>query len=993
MYQTTVEEGGRLEITQLNSEAIDGIVIYGTDKLAANLTLNGGQVTHGGQVYQGNLKLGDATRTAKVAFNNGDYKLNNLYFGAGAIGSNTKTGSSVTVGADGTLTVANLEMRASSKVENNGVFTITGKATAEKGSTYTDAADSELVVGLSNLVTEKDGKYTATDFGSAVGSAQGVIIDKSVTGTYTLETLKAIQTAVAGKDQTVDLVFANAVLQDKDGKNYSLSQVDGLTSYGSTVTVLDANGKVSNAGTVTKDTAVGAVAFDATAAKEGASLKATNSATLALLGDAQGNVVTGIAADQALSLEGSFEFGAQLESLKDVTLNVANDIALKATSSLELGAAEMNLKGIVAEDATNSKITVAPNANVVADYISGGNVTVDGGSLAVAGQYDADAGLNPAAGGANPDTPTNDKAFAVQSSYKVTGDRADKQTAVLTFGEGDRAYSAAAVKKAHYVLERDADNPLDAVLVVNQRLDLTGTGAGIALGTNGQLTVNGNKTTTTVVSNAVTVQGGSSTAVLIDVAALASHNYDPQSTDGVFKVSAASSLDSVILSNLTAKGFKYDEKTETYSLKLGDANMITVYAGAQVDADFYNTTYDSTTGTISVTADQAALDELKDYGYNLAGQVEQEVKTMTFSDNPIAHALIFGSEANDAYWNSVDEAQAAVNADTTLTAEEKQARIDAIEAAAVAYDVASENAATNMAVLGGAFSTAMDVQEQVNKTIQRRTSIANVNAVRGDVGVTPWVDVFGTTNEAKRLYGSNAGFEADIYGATLGFDYTASCGGVLGLAFNVGTADGNSVGDGVKVDNDVDFYGVSIYAAKQFGGFNVQADAGYTQTSNDLSTNGAYGNVKESLDADIFTFGLGTEYRVEAGIVNVTPHAGIRLTTIDMDDSEYGADYDKMTVYQLPLGVAFSTTFETNGWKVAPMADISVVPTFGDKDAVASFIGKDVTTRVVDSNPVQGTLGVEAQNGAFTFGLNYSLSAGTDDRLNNSFNANLRYAF
>ncbi|WP_297611674.1 autotransporter outer membrane beta-barrel domain-containing protein [uncultured Sutterella sp.] len=936
------------------------------------------------------------------------YKLNNLYFGESA--KVQKSGSSVTVNADGTLTVANLEMRANSTLTNNGVVTITGKATAKKGATYTDNNDSALVVNVANLVTEKDGKYTATEFGSAVGAqAKGLVIDKSLNGTYTLETLKGMQTAIVGEKGTpIDLIFENAVLQSKDGKNYALSDVNGYTSYGTTVTVDTA------AGSVTKDTAVGAVAFDATAAKEGASLTATSSATLALLGDAQGNVVTGVAADKKLTLDGKFEFGAQLASVKDVALNVANDIALKTSSSLTLGAAEMNLKGIEAAD-NSVNITVAENSNVVADYIYGGNVTVEGGSLAVTGQYNPDADVAPAAEGGS-ETPTYDKAFALQTSYKVVS--SDNQPAVITFGEGSRTYSAAAVKKANYVLHRDADDPLDAVLVVNQRLDLSAAGTGIALGTNGTLTVNGSDTTTTVIDKGLNVQGGSSTAVLIDVAGLASHNYAPKSTDGVFKVGAQSYLDNVILSNLTAQGFKYDDKTETFSLKLGD--QIKVFAGVKTDADFYETGYDETTGTITVKADQVALDELKTDGFNLAGQVEQEVKTMTFSDNAISHAIIFGGEALDAYWNGVETQQNALreelvklNAsyaskdldaildmtakeiDGLTNADEKALvkQIIALDNAATAYTVASENAATNMAVLGGAFSTAMDVQEQVNKAVARRTSVTNLNAVRGEVGVTPWVDVFGTTNEAKRLYGSNAGYEADIYGAVLGFDYTAACGGVLGLALNVGTADGNSVGNGVKVDNDVDFYGVSIYAAKQFGGFNVQADAGYTQTSNDLSTNGAFGNIKESLDADIYTFGLGTEYKVEAGIVNITPHAGFRLTSIDMDDSKYGADYDRMTVYQLPLGVAFSGTVEANGWKVAPMVDVSVVPTFGDKDAVASFIGKDVTTRVVDSNPVQATLGVNAQNGAFTFGLNYSLSAGSDDRMNNSFNANVRYAF
>ncbi|WP_297608583.1 hypothetical protein [uncultured Sutterella sp.] len=75
VYDTTVNKGGTLEITQLNSEAIDGIVIAGTQQApTVKLTLNGGQVTHGGQVYQGNLKLGDADYAASVTFGNGDYR-------------------------------------------------------------------------------------------------------------------------------------------------------------------------------------------------------------------------------------------------------------------------------------------------------------------------------------------------------------------------------------------------------------------------------------------------------------------------------------------------------------------------------------------------------------------------------------------------------------------------------------------------------------------------------------------------------------------------------------------------------------------------------------------------------------------------------------------------------------------------------------------------------------------------------------------------------
>lgn len=76
------------------------------------------------------------------------------------------------------------------------------------------------------------------------------------------------------------------------------------------------------------------------------------------------------------------------------------------------------------------------------------------------------------------------------------------------------------------------------------------------------------------------------------------------------------------------------------------------------------------------------------------------------------------------------------------------------------------------------------------------------------------------------------------------------------------------------------------------------------------------------------------------------------------------------------------------------MVDLTVVPAFGDKNAIATYFGGiEQSTRVVDTNPIQVKLGVEAQNGAFTFGVNYGLLAGGDDRMNNSFNANVRYTF
>ena len=70
-----------------------------------------------------------------------------------------------------------------------------------------------------------------------------------------------------------------------------------------------------------------------------------------------------------------------------------------------------------------------------------------------------------------------------------------------------------------------------------------------------------------------------------------------------------------------------------------------------------------------------------------------------------------------------------------------------------------------------------------------------------------------------------------------------------------------------------------------------------------------------------------------------------------------------------------------------------MLPTFGDKDVKYTFGGASDSNRVFDSNPIRATIGVEAQKDAWTFGLNYGLTAGSNDRLNNAFFAILWFSF
>lgn len=417
------------------------------------------------------------------------------------------------------------------------------------------------------------------------------------------------------------------------------------------------------------------------------------------------------------------------------------------------------------------------------------------------------------------------------------------------------------------------------------------------------------------------------------------------------------------LANVSGKSLTWDAKTGIGSLALftegNEENRLTV-GDAMLDGKVVN-------GTAQVKVQNA-----------------EEVMPGFFLNKDMQRIYdehLFDAASSDAQIAMLTQFSQAVNGMTSL---------GEIKAASQALEEGS-----NSAVLGGAYNAALDAGEQFNKALDRRMTVAN--GLNRAEGFTLWADVIGTSNQAKKLYG-NSGYDLDLYGGVLGGDYTfAQYDATLGAALTVGTGSGGSKGTATSIDNDVDFVGFSVYGNKRCPIVNSKFDLGYMQTKNDISAANSMGNWSSDVKAKAFTFGFGVELPTTVGIVNVTPHAGIRYTRLDVEgrDGLFGTDDDKLNVFQAPLGVTFSGAFETSGWNLAPTFDLSVVPAFGDKDATTKYNGltTEVITRVVDSSPVQATLGLSAQKDAFTFGINYTLGAGSDERQNHSFNANVRYTF
>lgn len=312
--------------------------------------------------------------------------------------------------------------------------------------------------------------------------------------------------------------------------------------------------------------------------------------------------------------------------------------------------------------------------------------------------------------------------------------------------------------------------------------------------------------------------------------------------------------------------------------------------------------------------------------------------------------------------------------------------------------VAVGNAAAAIGATAGLQTVTMDAVEGFTDTIGTRTSILSS---RGE-GVNVWADVNGGRYQAKKLM-DGAGYSSDIYAGVLGIDTTVSCGAVIGAAITVGTADTDSEKTLADTSTDTDFYGVSLYTSKRIGeAANFAVDLGYVHASNDVSGSVAgYRLADFSADTDAFTLGIKGELLTKFGSMNVVPHAGLRYTRLSTDDFEaaYETSVDDMNIFQMPVGVTFSGDFDLAGWKTSPMFDLSVVPAFGDKDAdmqlgiQGASATDDLAVRVIDTTPVQASLGISATKGAWNFGLSYKLGVGGDERLDNAFNARVNYAF
>ena len=344
----------------------------------------------------------------------------------------------------------------------------------------------------------------------------------------------------------------------------------------------------------------------------------------------------------------------------------------------------------------------------------------------------------------------------------------------------------------------------------------------------------------------------------------------------------------------------------------------------------------------------------------------------------------------------------------------KKAYNDFLEKVVRNTNGAAADQAARMGDFGGAAESALVATSTTYDAVAGRFGMGQqagtMTIANNGQGSGLWVTPVYKSHESDGFDADGLGYGSDItlYGVALGGDVTLANGVRVGAMFNVGSGDADGQGAASVVSNDFDYFGGSIYAGYAIDNFSIVGDVSYTTIDSDVEANTAAGKTSTSFDTSALSVGVTGQYALKVAEMDVTPHAGLRFTRIDMDDYTIdSADFGEVgqynassaNVFSIPVGVTISKEYVTDTWTVKPSFDLTLTGNFGDDtvDGTVSWSGVsnwDVSTKAefVDNFTYGASVGIAAKTGNFGLGLglNYTGSSNTDEF---GVNANARYMF
>ena len=271
-----------------------------------------------------------------------------------------------------------------------------------------------------------------------------------------------------------------------------------------------------------------------------------------------------------------------------------------------------------------------------------------------------------------------------------------------------------------------------------------------------------------------------------------------------------------------------------------------------------------------------------------------------------------------------------------------------------------------------------------------------------------WVQPLGARLKTDDLSmgGSAYGYSLDTYGIMGGFDTHLKNGWTIGAAASYQSGEADGEGDVLPVSTDVKNVGLHLWGSRMYGETNVIGTLSYVTTDGDVTMQLGNLELASELKAKALSAGIRAEREFKTGAFTLTPHAGARLSIVDMDDYEIAAgttklfdvSEDKATIFEVPVGVTVQTpSFMFQTFEVKPYVDVTLRGRFGDTESSYTLEGSS-TTDTIDYD-VSGSFVGDLKVGYMStyknlnLGMSYSLSAGDAGRQNHAIEATMRVDF
>ncbi len=296
------------------------------------------------------------------------------------------------------------------------------------------------------------------------------------------------------------------------------------------------------------------------------------------------------------------------------------------------------------------------------------------------------------------------------------------------------------------------------------------------------------------------------------------------------------------------------------------------------------------------------------------------------------------------------------------------------------------------------------VSERAGFNTQSGSTLGTVNGDTASVWITP---LYRKQSSDSFDAGSKSyGAKTNLYGVALGADFALPYNLRAGASLHVGNGKAKGDGDFIYTQNKFNFFGAEIYGFYTADNLSVLADLGYTHISNDVDQEG----LSADFDSKVISAGIKCKYLFATENLDIEPHAGIRFSHAKVDGFKVkssngtllNADSMDGNLFKIPVGVTISKTFQDDEWSVKPLADLSLIGAFGDKNwsfdsritGMTANGGKvSVDADVVDGLSISGTLGVEAQKGnTLSVGAGYTFTKSSNIK-DHALTASFRYAF